>query len=126
MATITMGNHSKIVARPAEQDRIRSFYRDLLGCTLTKQTKDIDYIRFQDGFFIAVLYQDAVASPDELRQAIWLELRTDEPAALRDKIIAFGVHSIEMPGAEHLYFQAPGGQVFRVVGVSDDLSRFER
>jgi len=36
------------------------------------------------------------------------------------------VHSIEMSGAEHLYFQAPGGQVFRVVGEDDDLSRFER
>jgi catechol 2,3-dioxygenase-like lactoylglutathione lyase family enzyme len=126
MATITIGNHSKIVASPAEQDRIRSFYRDVLGCTLTKQTKNVDYFRFHEGFFMAVLYQEVVARPEELRQAIWLELRTDEPVALRDKILAFGVHSIEMPGAEHLYFQAPGGQVFRVVGESDDLGRFER
>jgi hypothetical protein len=125
MATVAIGNHSKITARPGEQDSIRSFYRDVLGCTLTKQTKDVDFFRFQEGFFMAVLYQDAVASPDELRQSIWLELRTNEPAALRDRITAFGVHRIEMPGAEHLYFQAPGGQVFRVVGEGDDLSRFE-
>jgi hypothetical protein len=126
MATVSIGNHSKIVARPGEQDRIRSFYRDVLGCTLTKQMKDVDFFRFHEGFFMAVLYQDAAASPDELRQSIWLELRTNEPAALRATITAFGVHSIDMPSAEHLYFQAPGGQVFRVVGENDDLSRFER
>jgi len=126
MATVTIGNHSKIVAPFAEQYRIRSFYRDVLGCTLTKETTKVDYVKFQDGFFMAVLYQDDVASPEELRLSVWLELRTNELAALRNKITAFGVHSIEIPGAEHLYFQAPGGQVFRVVGEGDDLSRFER
>jgi catechol 2,3-dioxygenase-like lactoylglutathione lyase family enzyme len=126
MATTTIGNHSKIIATHAEQERIRAFYRDVLGCTLTKQTKDVDYIRFHEGFFVAVLYQEQVPTAEQLRQSIWLELRTDEPAALRKKITDFGVHRIDMPGAEHLYFQAPGGQVFRLVQQGEDLSRFER
>ena len=25
----------------------------------------------------------------------------------------------------HLYFQAPGGQVFRLVGIDEDLSKYE-
>jgi hypothetical protein len=29
-------------------------------------------------------------------------------------------------GPPHLYFQAPGGQVFRLVGINEDLSRYER
>jgi catechol 2,3-dioxygenase-like lactoylglutathione lyase family enzyme len=126
MAQVSIGNHSKIVARHADQERIRAFYRGVLGCTLTKESKDVDYIRFQQNFFLAVLYQEEAASPEALRQSIWLELRTDEPTELCQQIVTFGVTKIEIPEAEHLYFQAPGGQVFRVVKNGEDLSRFEQ
>lgn len=125
MAHVSAGNHSKIIARHADQPQIRAFYQGVLGCELTKQSRDVDYIRFAGGFFMAVLYQDSAPPAEQLAQAIWLELRTDEPAELRQRILAFGVRPIELPEAEHLYFQAPGGQVFRLVGESDDLSRFE-
>jgi catechol 2,3-dioxygenase-like lactoylglutathione lyase family enzyme len=125
MATVTIGNHSKIVAQRTDQGRIRSFYKDVLGCELTKQTPDVDYIRFEDNFFLAVLYADQALTDQDARASIWLELRSDDPAALNRRITEFGVHRIEMPGAEHLYFQAPGGQVFRVVARGEDLSRFE-
>jgi catechol 2,3-dioxygenase-like lactoylglutathione lyase family enzyme len=126
MATVSIGNHSKIVCSRADQSRIRAFYTDVLGCELTKQTPDVDYIRFEQGFFLAVLYGDHAPSEQEARASIWLELRTSEPAALNEQILRFGVHRIDMPGAEHLYFQAPGGQVFRVVAHGEDLSRFEK
>jgi catechol 2,3-dioxygenase-like lactoylglutathione lyase family enzyme len=126
MATVSIGNHSKVIVSHADQERVRSFYRDVLGCTLTKQTQNIDFIRFPEGFFLAVLYQERTSTPENLRESIWLELRTEDPASLRRKITDFGVYTIEMPGAEHLYFQAPGGQVFRVVGTGEDLSRFEK
>jgi hypothetical protein len=126
MAHVSIGNHSKIIARHSDQEKIRAFYGGVLGCALTKKSKDVDYIRFHEGFFVAVLYQEAVASSDELRQSIWLELRSDEPAQLRKRIVDFGVTQIEIPGAEHLYFQAPGGQVFRLVQNGEDLSRFEK
>ncbi len=126
MAHVSIGNHSKIVALRTEQARIRAFYEDVLGCELTKKTPDVDYIRFEDNFFLAVLYQDQALSAADARSSIWLELRSDDPAALDRRILDFGVHRIEMPDAEHLYFQAPGGQVFRVVARGEDLSRFER
>jgi len=126
VAQVSIGNHSKIVARHADQERIRAFYRGVLGCSLTKESKDVDYIRFHQNFFVAVLYQEEAGSPEALRQSIWLELRADEPAELCQRIVAFGVTKIEIPGAEHLYFQAPGGQVFRVVKNGEDLSRFEQ
>ena len=126
MAQVSIGNHSKIVARHADQESIRAFYCGVLGCTLTKESKDVDYIRFHQNFFVAVLYQEEAASPEALGQSIWLELRTDEPAQLCQQIVKSGVTKIEIPGAEHLYFQAPGGQVFRVVKNGEDLSRFEQ
>lgn len=126
MATVSIGNHSKVVARHSDQERIRAFYQGVLGCVLTKESANVDYIKFHQGFFLAVLYQDAVPTQEQLRQSIWLELRSDEPAELRKKIVDFGVTEIDMPGADHLYFQAPGGQVFRLVRNGEDLSRFEK
>ena len=43
---------------------------------------------------------------------------------LRQRIVAFGVKVLDVPDP-HLYFQAPGGQVFRLVGIDEDLSRYE-
>ena len=39
MATVTIGSHSKIVSRRAEKARIRAFYKDVLGCELTKHPR---------------------------------------------------------------------------------------
>jgi len=38
---------------------------------------------------------------------------------MKRNILAFGVKKLDVPDA-HLYFQAPGGQVFRLVGINED------
>jgi hypothetical protein len=43
---------------------------------------------------------------------------------MRQRIVGFGVRVLEVPDP-HLYFQAPGGQVFRLVGINEDLSQYE-
>jgi hypothetical protein len=40
------------------------------------------------------------------------------------KILGFGVRKLDLPDP-HLYFQAPGGQVLRLVGIDEDLSFYE-
>jgi hypothetical protein len=40
------------------------------------------------------------------------------------KILDFGVRKLDLPDP-HLYFQAPGGQVLRLVGIDEDLSFYE-
>jgi hypothetical protein len=40
------------------------------------------------------------------------------------KIVDFGVRRLEAPDP-HLYFQAPGGQCVRLVGIDEDLSFYE-
>jgi hypothetical protein len=42
----------------------------------------------------------------------------------RQNIVAFDVKVLDVPD-HHLYFQAPGGQVFRLVGINEDLSRYD-
>ena len=40
------------------------------------------------------------------------------------KILDSGVRKLDLPDP-HLYFQAPGGQCLRLVGIDEDLSFYE-
>jgi len=88
---------------------------------------DRDFIRIGDDFFIAFLYGE-VADVTELHRnarAIWLELKSADVAVTRKMILDCGlVHQLEIPDP-HLYFQAPGGQCLRLVGMDEDLSFYE-
>jgi catechol 2,3-dioxygenase-like lactoylglutathione lyase family enzyme len=139
MAKIIFGNHTAVRAPRAERDRIRAFYRDVLGCKIMREFDDKDDFRMGDGFYLSFLYaggdgrdvdkgvvyaaEDAL-SEDDFLKAIFLELKADKVEEMRQKIVASGVRVLDVPDP-HLYFQAPGGQVFRLVGINEDLSRYE-
>jgi len=126
MAKAVFGNHAAVVAARTEQDRIRGFYRDVLGGEITRETDQKDDIRLGDDFHLAVLYEDAGVALDEddFLRATYLELKADDVEEMRRDIVGFGVKVLDMHDP-HLYFQAPGGQVFRLVGTTEDLSRYE-
>jgi hypothetical protein len=42
---------------------------------------------------------------------------------LKQQILRFGIPKIKHWDREHFYFQAPGGQVFRLVGSTEDMSK---
>lgn len=125
MMTTSIGNHAKFTAKPADREHIRRFYQDVLGCTITKRSDEVDFFRLGDDFFFAAIYDDNVLPDDEAVKATWLELRSKDAAGLSKRIRDFGVTELDTWEKDRLYFQAPGGQVFRVVGVDEDLSRFE-
>lgn len=125
MITTSIGNHAKFTAQPSDRPTIRRFYRDVLGCTITKRSNEIDFFRLGDNFFFAAIYDEEAPLGGEAVKSIWLELKSNDPAALSQRIREFGVTELDTWDKDRLYFQAPGGQVFRVVGIGDDLSRFE-
>jgi len=126
MAKVIFGNHSAIRVPRAEKDRIRRFYRDVLGCEIIREGDQKDDFRMGGTFYIAFMYEDEGAALDEsgFLKSIYLELKADNVEEMRREIVAFGVRVLEVPDP-HLYFQAPGGQVWRLVGTSEDLSRYE-
>jgi catechol 2,3-dioxygenase-like lactoylglutathione lyase family enzyme len=126
MTKVIFGNHLALVVPRTEQDRFRQFYRDVLGCTLTRETGEKDDFRMGSNFYLGVLYEDEGVALDksDFLKATYLELKADNVEEMRRKIVAFGVKVLEMQDP-HLYFQAPGGQVFRLVGSSEDLSKYE-
>ena len=122
---VSIGKHAKFIVRPSERSRVQRFYRNVLGCRVIVKPK-VDLIQMGAGFYIGVQYDDQALEERHLMKSAWLELRTDLPDELRHKILDFGVKEIEYWDKDHFYFQAPGGQVFRLVGHTEDMSAWER
>lgn len=125
MTTVSIGNHAKFTANPTDRDRIRAFYKEVLGCEMTRRSNQIDFFRLGSNFFIAAIYDGKTLPDAEATKATWLEIRSNDPAGLSKRIRDFGVNELDTWEKDRLYFQAPGGQVFRIVGEDEDLSRFE-
>ena len=126
MVHVTFGNHAAAVVSLTEQDAVRRFYRDILGCALTRSANDKDDFVLGGDFYLAVVYADEALTlgKEDFLKATYLELRADNVAEMRQRIVDFGVKVIEIDDP-HLYFQAPGGQAFRLVGTDEDMSRYE-
>jgi hypothetical protein len=126
MAKVIFGNHSSVLVPRSERESIRKFYCDVLGGKITKADPERDFIRLGEDFYI-VLYGDVPDESEFLRTArsVWLEIKSDNVEKMRRKIIECGlVRKLEVPDP-HFYFQAPGGQCLRLVGIDEDLSFYE-
>ena len=123
MAKVILGNHTAAFAARSEQERIRKFYGDVLGCKVRMKSDEVDRFQLDDVHFCFVWQSTALDASDFLK-ATYLELKTDNTEEMKQKILAFGIKQLDVPDA-HLYFQAPGGQVFRLVGINEDLSLYE-
>jgi len=126
VAKVIFGNHSSVLVPHQDRESIRKFYCDVLGAKVVKADGDRDLVRLGDDFYIAFLYGDVADASEFLRSArsVWLELKSDDVEGMKRKILASGVRRLEVPDP-HLYFQAPGGQCLRLVGIDEDLSFYE-
>jgi hypothetical protein len=126
MPTISFGNHASVIVPREARDAIQKFYRDVLGGEITRSQEERDFIRLGGAFYI-VLYADVPDSSEFQRTAhsVWLELKSDDVEGMKRRILESGlVRPLEIPDP-HLYFQAPGGQCWRLVGIDEDLSFYE-
>jgi hypothetical protein len=126
MAKVTFGNHSSVIVPRQDRDGIRKFYCDVLGGKITKGENERDFLCLGDNFYIVFLYGDVPDESEFLRTArsVWLEIKSDNVEEMTRKILDFGVRKLDIPDP-HFYFQAPGGQVLRLVGIEEDLSFYE-
>ena len=127
MAKVNFGNHASVLIPRQDRDRLRKFYCDVLGGKIMKEDPERDFVRLGDDFYIGFLYGDVADESEFLRsfRAIWLEIKSDNVEATAKKILDSGlVRKLDVPDP-HLYFQAPGGQCLRLVGIEEDLSFYE-
>jgi hypothetical protein len=126
MAKVILGNHSSVIVSRKDRDSIHSFYCNVLGGTITRAEEERDIIRLGENSYLVFLYGDVPDESEFLRtaRAMWLELKSDNVEAMTRKILGSGVRKLDVPDP-HLYFQAPGGQCWRLVGIDEDLSFYE-
>src|SRR5215469_12303976 len=127
MARVIIGNHSSVIVPRQDRESIRKFYCDVLGGRIIKEQDDRDFVRLEEDFYIVFLYGDVPDESEFLRTArsVWLEIKSDNVEEIRRRILESGlVRRLDMPDP-HLYFQAPGGQCLRLVGIDEDLSFYE-
>ena len=127
MAKVIVGNHASVIVPQRDRDSIRKFYCGVLGGVITKEENERDFLRLGETFYIGFLYADVPDESEFLRTArsVWLEIKSDDVEEMRRKILESGLaRKLEVPDP-HLYFQAPGGQCLRLVGVDEDLSFYE-
>jgi catechol 2,3-dioxygenase-like lactoylglutathione lyase family enzyme len=127
MAKVVFGNHSSVLVPRQDRDSIRKFYCDILGGKITKTDPERDFVRLGEDFYIGFLYGDVPDESGFLRTArsIWLEIKSDNVEEMSREILGSGlVRKLDVPDP-HLYFQAPGGQCLRLVGIGEDMSFYE-
>jgi hypothetical protein len=127
MTSVVFGNHSSVLVPRQNRDSIRRFYGDVLGGRIMKADPERDFVRLGEDFYVVFLYGDVPDESEFLRsaRAVWLELKCDNVEEMRRRILESGLaRKLDVPDP-HLYFQAPGGQCLRLVGIAEDLSFYE-
>lgn len=115
-----LGNRVHIFANPETRDQVTSFFTTILGCEEAGDTDpvhlppEIQLFRFPDGSAISVEYAEVALTMRDARRGAYLEVRTDDPVALRQQVTDAGLSQVHYPGTGFFYFQAPGGQVWRI------------
>ena len=120
-----IGNHLKMHLPHSMREKAARFYLDVLGCRKlgNEPYPDLDLYEFDGGFVLGLFFFDEAdtLSESEHLMATWMEIKTDNPEALKQRLIQFGVREVEFNDPSRFYFQAPGGQVFRVAPMDGGL-----
>lgn len=119
-----LGNHIRTNVHKSLRERVRSFYLDILQCKpMAAPLPELDLFVFEHDFVLGVFYvddADCLSEADHLKAA-WLEIKVKNPDAMKQNLIAFGVKEVAYPDTTRFYFQAPGGQVFRLAHEADGI-----
>lgn len=109
------GSRAHLYARPEMRESLRRFFTDVLGAAPEEIPGTAMLVcRLAEGTSVSVEFTaDALDDVHALRAA-WLEIRTDDPAALQKRVTAAGLARVEHPGTGRFYFRAPGGQVWGI------------
>ena len=132
MAKVIIGNASAITVPRQDRDSIRRFYCEVLGGKIVKEDNEKDIFRIEQDFYILFRYGDVPDESEFLRspRALWLQIKSDDVEAMTRKILDFGARKLDLPSGlpesvPYLYFQAPGGQCFQLLPISEDQSYYK-
>ena len=120
----SIGNHMKMNVSHRLKEQVRKFYPQVLGCKmLPSPAPDLDLYEFEGGFVLGVFFcEDAEVLPEqEHLKATWLEIKVADPQEVKQRLLEFGVKEVDYVDKSRFFFQAPGGQVFRLAPLSGGI-----
>ena len=125
-----LGARVHLFVRPEARERFIALFRDVLDCAVVERDFGLPHpillVSFGDGSAFSVEFTDLaledvpgdVVDDDSARRGAWIEFRTADLAGYRRRLREAGIREFRHAGSAHVYFSAPGGQVFRLLDVS--------
>ena len=106
-------------ARPAVKESLTEFFAQILEAeVIPLPGTSMLAFRFADGSSYSVEFTEDALDEQQARRGAWLELQTDNPEALKKKVLEAGLPQVEYVTGR-FYFQAPGGQIWGIVPFRD-------
>jgi hypothetical protein len=110
------GTRAHLYARPETREPLRKFLTEILEASPQEIPGTAMLVcRMAHGTSISFEFTADAPDPGAARGA-WLELRTDDPVALQQRVGAAGLPRVEHPVTGRFYFRSPDGQVW---GIAD-------
>lgn len=117
---IALRNRVHMFTHPKNKDKLIEFFTTILGCKVMVAPGSLPqpilvFIFFNGSSLSVEFTEDVVDALDEkqARRGAWLELETDDPSTLKEKILEAGCRPFDYTEG-FFYFQIPGGQVMRI------------
>jgi len=113
-------NRAHLLAHPAVKDALTRCFSTVLGCgapiklSAPGRPEPILAFRFPGGGSVSVEFTEDALDEAQARRGAWLELKAEDPAGLKQKILAAGLPQVHYWATKNFYFVAPGGQVFGI------------
>lgn len=116
MSDMSLGKNVKITAGVSTRVQQTALYVGVLGCEVLHPTPTMDVFRFADGACIGIAFvADSTAlTTEQALLGAWLEFVVPDVDGVITKLAELGMTPFDYSDPSHRYFQAPGGQVFRL------------
>lgn len=112
-----MTNRVHTFAPPDLEEKLTWFYTEILGGSVIKASgMPVVAFRFPNGSSLSVELTEDALDEGQMRHAPWMEVQSDDPEALKARVIAARLPMVDYPLTGRFYFQAPGGQVWGIAG----------
>jgi len=112
---IGMTNRVHTFARLENKEKLTSFFTDIFGCELVALPGSMLVFVFPNGASLSVEFTGDALDGKQPWRGAWLEVKTEDPSALKKKVLAAGLSQVKHPISNRFYFQAPGGQIWGIV-----------
>jgi hypothetical protein len=115
---IGLSNRVHTYARPAVKEALTKFFTHILEAEVVPiPGTSMLAFRFPDNSSYSVEFTEDALNEQQARRGAWLEVKTDDPEALKKKVLEAGLLQVEYLTGR-FYFQAPGGQVWGILSTS--------